>query len=51
MFVSTELSRTAQRVACAVMAAFIVIAGMSLGAVGMNSMVHPGYTVTITQIP
>jgi hypothetical protein len=50
MFTITEFSRSTQRVACAVMAAFIVFTSVSLGAYGVDSMAHPGYSVTVTQI-
>jgi hypothetical protein len=50
MFAITEFSRTAQRVACGVMAAFIVFTSVSLGVYGANTVAHPGYSVTITQI-
>ena len=50
MVAITEFSRSTQRVACAVMAAFIVFTSVSLGAYGVDSMTHPGYSVTITQI-
>ena len=50
MLAITEFSRSTQRVACAVMAAFIVFTGISLGAYGLDAAAHPGYAVTITQI-
>jgi hypothetical protein len=50
MFAITEFSRNTQRVACAVMAAFIVFTGVSVGAYGADSAAHPGYSVTITQV-
>ena len=50
MFAITEFSRTAQRVACGVMAACIVFSSVSLGVYGANAVAHPGYTVTVTQI-
>ena len=50
MLAITDFSRTTQRVACAVMAAFIVFTSVSLGAVGIDAMAHPGYSVTVTQI-
>ena len=50
MFAITEFSRTAQRVACGVMAAFIVFTSLSLGVHGASAVAHPGYSVTITQI-
>lgn len=46
----TEFSRTTQRVVCAVMAAFIVFTGVSLGAYQADAAAHTGYSVTITQI-
>jgi hypothetical protein len=50
MFAITEFSRTAQRVACAMVAACIVFSSVSFGIYGANSAAHPGYSVTITQI-
>ena len=50
MFAITEFSRAAQRVACGVMAAFIVFSSLSLGVYGANAVAHPGYSVTITQL-
>lgn len=50
MVTITEISRNTQRVACAVMAAFIVFTSLGLGAYGANTVAHPGYSVTITQI-
>jgi hypothetical protein len=50
MFAITEFGRNAQRVACAVMAACIVFSSVSLGMHGANSVAHPGYSVTITQL-
>jgi hypothetical protein len=50
MVALTEFSRNAQRVACAVMAACIVFTSVSLGAYGVDSLTHPGYSVSITQI-
>ena len=50
MLAITEFSRTAQRVACGVMAAFIVFSGVSLGVYGANAVAHPGYSVSITQL-
>jgi len=50
MFAITEFSRNTQRVACAVMAAFIVFTSVSLGAFGLDAVANPGYSVTITQI-
>ena len=47
---SQNVSRNTQRVACAVMAAFIVFTSVSLGAYGVESMAHPDYSVTITQL-
>jgi len=50
MFDITEFSRNTQRVACAVMAAFIVFTGVSLGAYGAHTAAHPGYSVTVAQL-
>ncbi len=50
MVAITEFSRSTQRVACAVMAAFIVFTGLGLGAYGANAAAHPGYAVIITQL-
>jgi hypothetical protein len=50
MFAITEFSRNTQRVACMLMAACIVITSLSLGAYGVESVAHPGYLVTITQL-
>lgn len=50
MFAITDFSRSTQRVACALVAALIVFTSVSLGAFGIESMAHPGYTVTVTQI-
>ena len=50
MFNINEFSRNTQRVVCAAMAAFIVFTGVSLGAYGADAAVHPGYSVTITQV-
>ena len=50
MIAITDFGRSAQRVACAVMAACIVFTSLSLGAYGINAATHPGYSVTITQI-
>jgi hypothetical protein len=50
MFAITELSRYTQRVACLLMAGFIVFTSLSLGAYHAESIAHPGYSVTITQV-
>lgn len=48
MFDVTEVSRNTQRAICMFMAAFIVSASLSLGAVGAQSMLHEvPYTVTV----
>ena len=46
-----ELSRNTQRVTCMLAAALIVISVLSLGAYGVDSLAHPGYSVTITELP
>ena len=50
MFAITEFSRNGQRAACLLMAAFIVVTSLSLGAYGVESAAHPGYLVTIKQV-
>lgn len=50
MFTSTEFSSSTQRVACMLMSVCIVALGFALGAFGIESAAHPGYTVTITQV-
>jgi hypothetical protein len=50
MFAITEFSRRTQRIACLLMASFIVFSSVSLGAYAVESMAHPGYSVTITQV-
>ena len=50
MFTSTEPSRRTQRLACLLMSVCIVVSTLAVGAHGIDSMAHPGYTVTITQL-
>jgi hypothetical protein len=50
MFALTDISRTTQRVICMLLAAVIVAASLSLGAVGAENASHSGYSVTITQL-
>lgn len=50
MFMITELSRRTQHVACLLMSVFIVVGALAAGAHGVDSMAHPGYSVTITQL-
>jgi hypothetical protein len=50
MIAITEFSRSTQRAACMLMSVCIVAVGLIMGAHGMNSVAHPGYTVTITQL-
>ena len=50
MFAITEFSRRAQRVACLLMAGFVVFSSLSLGVYQAESLAHPGYSVTITQV-
>jgi ribulose 1,5-bisphosphate synthetase/thiazole synthase len=50
MFASTEFSRRAQRVACMLMSAVIVVGTWSLGLLAAYSAAHPGYLVTIIQL-
>jgi hypothetical protein len=50
MFAVTEISRSTQRVVCMVMSALIVSFALTTGAVASQSALHPGYSVTITQL-
>jgi hypothetical protein len=50
MVVVPEFSRNTQRITCMLMAAVIVIAVLSLGAYGVDSLAHPGYSVIITEL-
>jgi hypothetical protein len=50
MFVVPEFSRNTQRVTCMLMAALIVTVILLLGAYGVESLLHPGYSVTITEL-
>jgi hypothetical protein len=51
MFIVAEFSRAAQRAACMLMAGLIVSASLALGAYRAYSVAHPGFTVTIEQLP
>ena len=46
----TQSSRSTQRIVCMILAAVIVAASLSLGAIGAHSVQHAGYSVTITQL-
>jgi hypothetical protein len=50
MFTITEMSRSAQRTVCMVLAGFIVSASLAIGAFGVEKPLHPGYVVTVTQL-
>jgi hypothetical protein len=50
MYALTQMSRTTQRTVCTVVSAVIVTLWLSLGAYGAESVAHPGYSVTVTQI-
>jgi hypothetical protein len=50
MFTITELSRTAQRFVCLLLATVVVAASLSIGAFGAHSALHEDYSVTITQL-
>ena len=50
MFTVTEFSRVTQRAVCMLMSAVIVAASLSLGAFGLQSALHDGYSVTVTQL-
>jgi hypothetical protein len=50
MFASSELSLRARRMVCLAMAMFVVVAGLSLGALGAQAVLDPGYTVEISEV-
>jgi hypothetical protein len=50
MYALTQMSRTTQRTVCTVVSAVIVALWLSLGAYGAETVAHPGYSVTVTQI-
>lgn len=50
MYAVLELSRNTQRSLCILASAVIVAASLSLGAYGAQSMLHAGYSVTVTQL-
>ena len=50
MYALIELSRNTQRAVCMLMSAAIVTVSLSLGAFGVQSATHDGYSVTVTQI-
>jgi len=50
MFSRTEISRSTQRTLCMVLASVIVTASLALGAFGVEKPLHPGYSVTVTQL-
>ena len=50
MFATSELSQSARRVVCLVMAMVVVATSLSLGAFGAQSAADPGYSVTISEV-
>lgn len=50
MHAFNELSRTTQRTVCTLVSAVIVAAWLGLGAYGAQSVLHHGYSVTVTQL-
>ena len=50
MFMFTEFSRRTQRVTCMLLSVFVVVAALAAGAHGVDSMAHPDYSVTVTQL-
>ena len=50
MFAITQMGRTTQHIVCGFLAAVIVTASLSIGALGAQSALHEGYSVTITQL-
>jgi hypothetical protein len=50
MFAFTEFSRSTRHALCMLMSAVIVAASLSFGAYESQTALHPGYSVTITQL-
>ena len=50
MYAALETSRNIQRAVCMALSAVIVTLSLSLGVLGAQSMLHDGYSVTVTQI-
>jgi len=50
MFAFTEFSRSTRHALCMLMSAVIVAASLSFGAYESQTPLHPGYSVTITQL-
>jgi hypothetical protein len=50
MYALNQMSRTTQRTVCTVVSAVIVALWLGLGAYGAETVAHPGYSVTVTQI-
>lgn len=50
MFSLADISHSTQRTICMVLATVIVTASLSLGAFAVELPLHPGYSVTVTQL-
>lgn len=50
MIALTQLSRFTQRAVCMMLAAVVVTAALSLAAYEVQSTMHEGYSITITQL-
>jgi hypothetical protein len=50
MFALIDFTRNTQRAMCLTLSAVIVAVSLSLGAYGSQAPLHPGYSVTITQL-
>jgi hypothetical protein len=50
MFTLNQISRSTQRFVCMTLAALIVAGSLSVGALGAQSALDTGYSVTITQL-
>lgn len=46
----TKVTQTTQRAVCMLMSVAIVTLSLTFGAVGIKSMEHVGYSVTVTQL-
>ena len=50
MYAVTKATRTTQRTVCMLLSLAIVTLSFTFGAVGVQSMEHVGYSVTVTQL-
>lgn len=50
MYAVSKATRSTQRAVCMAMSLAIVALSLTFGAVGVKSMEHVGYSVTVTQL-